>query len=398
MLAKNVVRRIEYTRVIVMAFAAFVFNTTEYIPVALLSDIAGSFHMPISEVGLMITVYAWIVALMSLPCMLMTSALERRSLLVKLFIVFIACHIISACAWNYWILLLSRAGIALTHSIFWSITASLVMRVAPRDKRTQALGLLEMGTALAMVLGLPLGRVIGQWLSWRTTFAIIAIAAIIIMITIAKLLPHLPSKNAGSIESLPILARRPMLMGIYLLTAIVIAAHFTAYSYIEPFMIQISHISDNVATAALLIFGLSGLVASLLFNLFYHLNPNKFLLSSMLILLLSLALLNQIGTHSTAIFLLVFIWGIGISALGLGMQMRVLQLSPDATDVATSIFSGIYNVGIGAGALIGNQVMHYLGLSYIGSIGALLAIIAVLWFIFIQLKFAHTLVKIPHKN
>lgn len=272
------------------------------------------------------------------------------------------------------------------------------MRVAPRDKRTQALGLLEMGTALAMVLGLPLGRVIGQWLSWRTTFAIIAIAAAIIMIIIAKLLPHLPSKNAGSIESLPILARRPMLMGIYLLTAIVIAAHFTAYSYIEPFMIQISHISDSVATAVLLIFGLSGLVASLLFNLFYHLNPTKFLLSSMLILLFSLALLNQLGQHSTAIFLLVFIWGIGISALGLGMQMRVLQLAPDATDVATSIFSGIYNVGIGAGALIGNQVMHYLGLSYIGSIGALLAIVAVIWFIFIQLKFAHTLVKTSHKN
>ncbi|KGQ54755.1 MFS transporter [Gallibacterium anatis str. Avicor] len=397
MLAKNVVRRIEYTRVIVMAFAAFVFNTTEYIPVALLSDIADSFHMPVSEVGLMITVYAWIVALMSLPCMLMTSALERRSLLVKLFIVFVACHILSACAWNYWILLLSRAGIALTHSIFWSITASLVMRVAPRDKRTQALGLLEMGTALAMVLGLPLGRVIGQWLSWRTTFAIIAIAAAIIMIIIAKLLPHLPSKNAGSIESLPVLARRPMLMGIYLLTAIVIAAHFTAYSYIEPFMIQISHISDSVATAVLLIFGLSGLVASLLFNLFYHLNSTKFLLSSMLILLLSLALLNQLGQHSTAIFLLVFIWGIGISALGLGMQMRVLQLAPDATDVATSIFSGIYNVGIGAGALIGNQVMHYLGLSYIGSIGALLAIVAIIWFIFIQLKFAHTLVKTSHK-
>ena len=108
--------------------------------------------------------------------------------------------------------------------------------------------------------------------------------------------------------------------------------------------------------------------------------------------------MNQRGLHSTVIFLLVFIWCIGLSALGLGMQMRVLQLAPAATDVATSIFSRIFNVGIGADALIGNQVMHYLGLSYIGSIGALLAIIAVLWFIFIQLKFAHTLVKIPHKN
>ncbi len=156
MLAKNVVRRIEYTRVIVMAFAAFVFNTTEYIPVALLSDIADSFHMPVSEVGLMITVYAWIVALMSLPCMLMTSALERRSLLVKLFIVFVACHILSACAWNYWILLLSRAGIALTHSIFWSITASLVMRGSARQTHS---GIRFVGN------GYRLGN--GSWLAAR---------------------------------------------------------------------------------------------------------------------------------------------------------------------------------------------------------------------------------------
>ena len=162
MLSRRSARLIEYARVVVMAFAAFVFNTTEYIPVALLTDIAQSFTMPVSEVGLMITVYAWIVSLMSLPCMLMTSSLERRQLLIKLFILFIVSHILSAIAWNYWILLLSRIGIALTHSIFWSITASLTMRVAPKDKKIQALGLLAIGSALAIVLGLPLGRIIGQ--------------------------------------------------------------------------------------------------------------------------------------------------------------------------------------------------------------------------------------------
>jgi len=50
-------------------------------------------------------------------------------------------------------------------------------------------------------------------------------------------------------------------------------------------------------------------------------------------------------------FSLVFIWGIGISCIGLSLQMRVLKLAPDATDVATAIYSGIFNAGIGAGVI-----------------------------------------------
>ncbi len=389
MLTKQSAMRIEYLRVMVMACAAFIFNTTEFIPVALLTDIATSFQMSVSEVGLMITVYAWIVSLLSLPCMLLTSKMERKSLLIKLFMVFIASHILSACAWNYWILLISRAGIALTHSVFWSITASLVLRVAPKNKKTQALGLFSMGTALAMVLGLPLGRIIGQWLGWRTTFAIIASIATMVMIIIAYILPNIPSKNSGSLSSLPSLLRRPMLIGVYIFTIIIISAHFTAYSYIEPFMIQINQVSANTATAVLLIFGLSGIVASVLFGRLYRCGPIQFLLTMVIVLTLSLLLIHVFSQSTLAMFILVFIWGVGISAMSLSMQMRVLQIAPDATDVATSIYSGIYNIGIGGGALIGNQVMQHLGLANIGYVGGLLGLIGMLWFVTMHLKFRY---------
>ncbi|QIM68855.1 sugar transporter [Basfia succiniciproducens] len=397
MLNRKLVNRVEYFRVIVMAFAAFVFNTTEFVPVALLSDIADSFQMPVSNTGLMITIYAWIVSLCSLPCMLMTAKLERRRLLISLFILFIASHILSAFAWNYEVLLIARAGVALTHSIFWSITAALTIRIAPKNKKTQALGLLALGSSLAMVLGLPLGRIIGQAFGWRTTFTLIGVFAALILILIVRLLPKIPSQNAGSLKSLPVLARRPMLITLYIFTILVISAHFTAYSYIEPFMIQISRVSANTATAVLLIFGVSGVFASVLFSRLYRIAPIKFLLSSVAILTLALICLYGVSGISGAIFALVFIWGVAISALSLAMQMKVLQLAPDATDVATAIYSGIYNIGIGGGALIGNQVMQHLGLANIGYVGAVLGAVSIIWFILMFLKFSRVPLNIVNQ-
>ena len=379
--------RTQYWRVVIMACAAFIFNTTEFVPVALLTDIGQSFDMQSSDVGLMMTVYAWTVMIMSLPAMLATGDMERKGLLLKLFVIFIIGHIISVIAWNYWILLIARMCIAVAHSLFWAITASLVMRVAPKNKKTQAIGMLAIGTSLATILGLPLGRLVGQLVGWRITFAIIAVLALVVMVFIMRLLPNLPSKNAGSLSSLPILAKRPLLIGLYATTAIIVSAHFTAYTYIEPFMVQIGELDPNLATIILLVFGVSGITASVIFNRLYRFGPTQFVSGAMILLTISLTFMLASASYTATMFTLAFIWGIGISCIGLALQMRVLQLAPDATDVASAIYSGIFNAGIGAGALFGNQIAHHIGLEYIGFSGAALAMIALGIFVFFNFRY-----------
>ena len=369
------VHRVAYLRVIALAFCAFIFNTTEFIPVPLLSDIAKDFDMSTADTGLIITIYAWSVTILSLPLMLLTANLERRSLLLKVFIVFVVAHTLCAFAWNFKILIIARLMIAIAHAIFWAITASLAVRLAPINKSSQALGLLALGTSLAMILGLPLGRILGDALGWRVTFGLIGIFAVGVGVWLYKILPLLPSKNSGSLKSLPELARNGLLMVIFLLTAIIISAHFSTYSYIEPFAKDISGFDGKFITIFLLIFGVAGVVASLLF-------PNAFSAISIMLILCCLILLNFIAKNEVLMLVLAFVWGLGIAGVNMSFQIKVLNLASNATDAAMAIFSAIYNIGIGAGALIGHQTIVHLGEQNIGNVGSFFATSGLIIFLF----------------
>ena len=388
MLTRHQAEKAAYLRVFALAVAAFVVNTTEFLPIAMLTDIGRGFNMPEADTGIMITVYAWVVSLASLPLMLIAARAERRRLLLSLFAVFVAGHALSVAAWSFPVLLVSRVVIALTHALFWAITAALAMRLAPRGKRQQALGWLSLGTAMATVLGLPMGRIIGQLLGWRTTFALIGILALGVMLLLAKILPRLESRNAGSLASLPQLARRPLLLGVYGMTVLMVVAHFTAYSYIEPYVLRVTQMPPQTATAVLLVYGVSGMAASWLFSRFYPSRPNTTLLTAAGLLLFSLLLLNPLGGSTAAMFALVFVWGVGIAVASLSVIGHVMRYAADATDVANAIFSGCCNIGIGGGALLGGIVMRHWGLGALGWTGAALAAGALAVFGWTQLRFA----------
>ena len=366
--------------VITLSIAAFIFNTTEFVPVGLLPNIAASFDMDVAHTGLIMTVYAWAVTLFSLPLTMLSARFERRGLLAFLFVLFVASHVLAACAWNFTTLLMGRLGIAAAHAVFWAITIPMAVRLAPEGKKAKALSLIVTGSSLATVLGVPLGTVIGQHLGWRVTFGLIGAIAALILMLLLLVLPRLPSTVSGSFSVLPKLLKRPTLIYVYATLALMVGAHFTAYTYVSPFLHQVGGMSDAWVVAVLFVVGIAGIVGGIVFARNLDSHPLRLLVIPMGLLLLCLLALHMASLHIATMLVLALLWGMAITILGMVLQNKVLEVAPDASDIGIAMFSGVYNIGIGGGALLGGQVILHLGMPFVGYIGSVLAVLAVLLF------------------
>ena len=367
--------------VISLTLSTFIFNTSEFIPIGLLTSIADDFAITESKAGLLITIYAWVVALASLPLMMAFAKTENKKLMLSLVALFTASHILSGFSISYVMLMISRIGVACSHAVFWSIVTPLAVHVAPEGHRSTALSMIITGSSIAMIVGLPLGRAVGLMVGWRVTFLLIAILSAIVLCLLAAFLPKVPSDNNISLKTLPTLVSTPALLCIFVMTALTITGHFTAYSYIEPFLGQAAGFTNGEITMVLSAFGVIGIIVSVLFSKYYDRHQFAFLRVAVLGICICTLLL---GISSGNSFIMVFtclLWGLSINCFNISLQSCIIDYSPFGTAIAMSIYSGIYNVGIGAGALVGGIVCSHIGIPFVGYVGGAVSLVYALFFL-----------------
>ncbi len=229
--------------------------------------------------------------------------------------------------------------------------------------------------------------IIGQWMGWRVTFGVIGVVALMIMFALYRLLPILPSLFSGSLRTLPKLLRQPTLVGLYCFTFLILNSHYTAYSYIEPFVKEVGLVSEGFTTFLLLLFGCAGILGSVIFSYLGERANTKLLLGHSVAVMLCMALLQLTVTDHWAISTVLVIWGMSLMVVSLAMQVKVLNIDNDASDMIMSMFSGIINLGIGAGALIGAKVIHGAALTMVGYAGTGFAVCALLFIIWLLKKY-----------
>lgn len=360
-----------------VTFAVFVFNTSEFMPIGLLSDIALDLHVSASRAGMLISVYAWVVAIMSLPLMLMVSKYNLRGVLLAIVGLFVLSHVASAVATGYYTLMLSRIGVACAHAIFWSIAPPLAVRTVPDGKRALALSMVAGGSSVAMVVGLPLGRVIGLYVGWRMAFFFIAVVSALIFIYLCLVFPRMESRGGFSVRKMPALLRNRTLLGIFVMSLLFATAHYTCYSYIEPFLGNVAGMSAGVVTATLIAFGASGMLGSIAFGKWYMNHRYTFVFVVTIGPAIAMLLMQAAALWMAAIVVVCVVWGAMATAFNIAFQDNTIRYAPsEATSIAMSIFSGIFNLGIGSGAYVGGLVVTHASLAYVGYAGGLIGLLA----------------------
>ncbi len=409
-----------------LTLSAFMLNTSEFMPIGLLTDIASSFGIAGASAGAMITVYAWAVMLLSLPLMIAASRIEFKRLLLGVLAVFAVGQGLSAAAPTFAILVVARIVVAYAHAIFWSIASVMATRLVSTRHAPTALGMIATGTSIAMILGMPLGRAIGLALGWRMAFAAVGTVSVVVTLYLAIVLPGIPTGNPFTLGKLPALARNGRLMVMYAVTvlfatayvvtlylAIVLpgiptgnpftlgklpalarngrlmvmyavtvlfaTAYYTGYSYIEPFLAQVGGMEPSSITVALTVFGCAGLMGSFLFSRVYGGRRRAFLACSVGGMVVALFALRACAPSFAATGAVFVVWGCCATAFNVAFQSEVIRaVEADESSVAMSIFSGLFNFGIGAGSALGGFVVTGLSVGLLGVVGGAVGVVCLL--------------------
>ena len=380
--------RRQWLALVGMAVAAFVFNSSEFMPVGLLTDIGASFGTDEATTGMLVSVYAWAVMILSVPLMIVATRLDFRRLLIVVLAVFLLGQVLTALSNSYWMLMASRLVVACAHSVFWAIAASIAVRLVTSEKRSLALSLVETGTAIAGIIGLPLGRAIGLAVGWRMTFAIVAVLSALLLVYLIITMPWVPGAEPFNVAQLPGLFQNKGLVALFILTALYAWGYYTGYSYIEPFLLQVGGIESGMVTIVLSVFGVASIAGSLACSKLY---PRfRFPFFRIITIGVPVALLFMhaaVGLGVGAVFADVVLWGICAAAVSVVYQAEIINVSSDEEEtVAMAFFSGIFNFGIGFGAFLGGQVVNTAGIVNVFYAGGILGVVSIVFCLLVAVR------------
>lgn len=345
-----------------LAVTAFAIGVAEFIVVGVLPAIADDLGVPLARAGGLVGLYALALAVGTPIVVLALARLPRKPLLLALVAVFLAGNLLSALSASYGLLLAGRILTAVAHGSFFAIGATVAARLAPEGQASRAIAVMFAGLTLAMVIGVPLGSLIGNALGWRLPFFAVAVLAALAWLATARWVPALPTPAAGpagtqlaALTSSPILA----MMSI---TVLGFGASFAAFTFITPILTGITGFSTHTASLLLVVFGVATLVGNLAggrwaASLGWTLALRRMLIGLLLVLLaLAVALPWKWATVP-----LLFAWGVLAFGMSPGFQAGMLETArrwtPRAVDFASALNISAFNLGITLGETLGSGLV-----------------------------------------
>ncbi|HCR3332450.1 TPA: MFS transporter [Morganella morganii] len=359
------------TALLSLSVGAFAIGATEFSPMGMLPEIAGSLAVSIPAAGMLVVVYA-LGVMLGAP--VMTLLLIRRSpkaALIFLMSIFTAGNVLSALAPDYNTLLFARFITSLNHGAFFGIGAMVATRVVAKGKEAGAIAGMFMGLTIANIGGVPAITKLSQMLGWRESFFVVSLLGLLTMAALLRSLPrNMQGQELNLRRELQVLTRPAVLLAM-LCTVLGASAMFTFYTYIAPALTFISSVPETQISIMLVLVGLGFTLGNYLGGVWANRSVSRTLYGLFALLALTMVLFPLMARDTVTAGIMLVIWGAASFGIVPPLQVKVMQVASEAQALASSVSIGAFNLGNAVGAALGASVLanggDYAGVSYAGA-------------------------------
>jgi len=346
----------------VLAAAAFIYVTAEILPVGALPAIARNLHVSLALVATLLSWYALVAALTTIPLVRWTAHLPRRRALVLSLTCLTASQLISALAPNFAVLAAGRVLCAITHGLLWSVIAPTATRLVPPSHAGRATTSIYVGTSLALVVGSPLTAAMSLMWGWRVAVVCVTVAAAIVTVAARVMLPPmvLSEDQLAHVGPRSRHHRNGRLITVSLLAMVAVTGHFVSYTFIVVIIRNVVGVRGPNVAWLLAAYGLAGLLSVPLVARPLDRRPRRAVLMCMAGLTSAFVVLTVLafGGQPTAVTALIgtsaiVLWGGMAAAVSPMMQSAAMRNGADDPDGASGLYVTAFQVGIMAGSLAG---------------------------------------------
>jgi predicted MFS family arabinose efflux permease len=370
----------------ILALSVFAAVTTEMLPIGLLPAISHSFGVSESATGLLVSLYAVMVALLSVPLTIATRRAPRKLLLLTLMSCYAASNLISALAPSFAVLAVGRALGGATHALFFSVAIGYAARLVPPAQTGRALALAATGVSAGFILGVPLSTALGNAAGWRVAFGVLVAATAAAAALIAVVLPDVRPQAE---EHRPAPGRQRQMATVIGSNTLAYLGHYILYTYVTVLLLR-SGASPAAVGPVLLVFGVCGLIGILVAGPRFDRHPRRVAVAILAVVGAGIAGAGAGFPVLAAVIVAAAIWNGGFGPMPSMYQSAAVRARATSPEVAGAWINATCNVGIAGGAAIGGIVLEAAGIRDLAWIAVTLVIAAVLIVIFARRAFPTT--------
>lgn len=343
----------------VMALGVFLTATSELVVSGILNVIAQDLHISIALSGQLITAYSLAFAIGTPIIVSLTSRLGRRKVLVGSLAFFILGCFVSFGSPNISILMFSRIILGVSSGVYLVVAFSTVAKLVPPEKIGRSIGTIILGFSSAMILGVPIGIAITNWLNWHAISLILGLFSILITFVIFRLLPEIEGDAPVPFQQQFKALGSFVILSALFLTFFRESGNSVLFTYLVPFIKDILHMKASNISIIMLAFGIFGAIGSRLGG--YGVDrwgASRIITFSMIVHLTVLALLPMVSKSLWIGLVLIALMVFSMFVSGPAIQTYFIQQAPQSSNLVLSLNTSIVHLGLAAGAGMGGVMVN----------------------------------------